>query len=264
MGRIIMQENPLKKKLAAGVPVLGMWSLMPSPMVVESLAWGGLDFVIIDMEHGTFDAVSVDACARACESAGASPLVRIPGLNPSAAQWALDSGAHGIVVPQVTGAQEASAAVGLAKFQPEGTRGYNPFVRASQYVGCRKGEASKLHNDFALTCVIVENKSSLDELDLICALPGLDVIYIGVFDLAIALGLNGDVGHKDIRDIVTKSVAKITAAGKTAGLMVRSQEEMRHAVSIGATFLLCGVDTHVLHDSAAQLVNSFAQATQEK
>ena len=84
--------NSLKAKIAAGEAVLGVWSIIPSPVVVEIFALGGIDFVILDMEHGIFDVTALDSCIRTCESAGGVPLVRIPGLNPSAAQWALDLG----------------------------------------------------------------------------------------------------------------------------------------------------------------------------
>ena len=253
-----MTQNPLKKKLASGKPVVGAWSLMPSPMVAENLAWAGMEFVIIDMEHGTFDPAAVDECVRACEAAGASPLVRIPGLNAAAAQWALDSGAHGIVVPQISGAAEAKSAVALAKFPPEGTRGYNPFVRASRYSGQRDVAGSTLHNDFTLACVIVENKLSLDALESICALPGLDVVYIGVYDLSAALGC--DVSDPQIAAIVSRSVATITKAGKVAGMMVRSPKEMKQAIGMGAKFIVVGVDTFLLREAAVNSVRAFAEA----
>ncbi len=252
-----MLPNPLRIKLDAKKPVFGMWSLVPSAMVAESLGYGGLDFIIHDMEHGNFDAVSLDACIRATETAGSSPLVRIPGLNASAVQWALDSGAHGIIVPQVDGVEEARKAVAISKFPPLGTRGYNPFVRANEYAGTQLVERSKLHNAFPVSAIIVETKRSLDELEKICALDGLDVIYIGVYDLSVVLGLNGDVAHPDIQAIVKQSVAAITRAGKTAGLMVRDAQDMKQALALGANFLLGGVDTQMVRASSSALVNSF-------
>jgi len=73
--------NPLKAKLSLGQAVLGVWSIIPSPVVIELFALGGIDFTILDMEHGIFDVGALDSCVRACEAAGAVPLVRIPGLN---------------------------------------------------------------------------------------------------------------------------------------------------------------------------------------
>lgn len=248
--------NALKQKLIAKQPVFGVWSLMPSAMSVEATTLGGVDFLILDMEHGIFEPSSLDTCIRACEAAGSAPLVRIPGLNASAAQWALDSGAHGIIVPQISGVEEARAAVALTKFPPVGVRGYNPFVRAANYSG-GKEEGGKLSNEFPLAAIIVETSQSLNELEAICKLDGLDVIYIGVYDLSVVLGYDGDVGHPEIQKIVKSSVEKITRAGKTAGLMARDEAGMKEAFALGATMILGGVDTTLLRNAAADKMHQF-------
>jgi 4-hydroxy-2-oxoheptanedioate aldolase len=246
--------NAVKRKLAAGQPVLGIWSIIPSPMVVEVLSLSGFDFAILDMEHGVFDLGSLDACVRAVEVAGAAPLVRIPGMNPSAAQWALDIGAHGIVVPQVRHATDAAAVVGMAKYAPMGQRGYNPFTRAARYENPADNRAGKLNNEFSLTCVIVESESALADLDAICATPSVDVVYMGIYDLAVALGANGDTRHPRIVEVVESSITRIRAAGKAAGMMVRSQTDMARALSLGANFLVYGVDTFLIREAAVSAV----------
>jgi 4-hydroxy-2-oxoheptanedioate aldolase len=255
----VTAANPIKLKLAAGKPVLGIWSIISSPVVLEILALAGLDFVILDMEHGIYDVNALDNCVRACEAAGAAPLVRVPGMNASAAQWALDLGAYGIVVPQVAGFEQADAAVKMAKFAPEGTRGYNPFTRAGQYSNPSTNTAGKLSNTFGLTSVIIENESSLAELDRICALPSLDVIYIGVYDLSVALGCAGNTADPRIQAIVSSSVKTIRAAGKAAGVMVRSNDEIAKALSLGANFLVYSVDTFVIRQAMESVVHAFQQ-----
>jgi 4-hydroxy-2-oxoheptanedioate aldolase len=246
--------NAIKRKLAAGDPVLGIWSIIPSPMVVEIISLSGFDFAILDMEHGVFDLGSLDGCVRAVELAGAVPLVRIPGLNPSAAQWALDIGAHGIVAPQVRDAQDAAAVVGFAKYAPTGQRGYNPFTRAANYANPADNRSGKLNNEFSLTCVIVESETALADLDAICATPGVDVIYMGIYDLAVALGANGNTRDPRIVEVVERSIARIRAAGKAAGMMVRDSTDMARALSLGANFLVYGVDTFLIREAAANAV----------
>jgi len=253
-------ENPLKTKLAAGNAVLGVWCIIPSPVVAEILGLSGLDFAILDMEHGIFDMASLDACVRAVEIAGSVPLVRIPGMNPSAAQWALDLGSYGIVVPQIRDANDAAAVVGMAKYAPVGTRGYNPFTRAANYANPVDNRSGKLHNDFSLTCVIIESRSALDELQAICAAPGIDVVYMGIYDLAVTLGYEGDTRHPEVVQIVEEAVARIRAAGKAAGMMVRNEADIDNALAIGANFLVFGVDTFLIREAAAGGVASFARA----
>lgn len=262
MSELKPNKNPLKAKIASGQTVLGIWSIIPSPIVVEICALGGFDFAILDMEHGIFDVAALDSCVRACESAGASPLVRIPGMNASAAQWALDLGSYGIVVPQVSDADEAEAVVKMAKYAPLGNRGYNPFTRAALYANPPNNESGKLNNDFSLTCVIIENESALADLDNICATPGLDVIYMGIYDLSVALACNGDTKHPLITDVVERSIIKIRAAGKAAGMMVRNQQDIARALALGANFLVYSVDTSLILGAVTNAVTAFNQEQQ--
>ncbi len=249
--------NSLKTKLASGQAVFGVWSIIPSPVVVEIFALGGIDFTILDMEHGIFDVTALDSCVRACEAAGAVPLVRIPGLNPSAAQWALDLGAHGIVVPQVSNAADVGNVIRMAKYAPVGQRGYNPFTRAAKYANPPNNQSGKLSNDFSLTCVIIECESALADLAGICAIPGLDVIYMGTYDLSVILGCNGDTNHPDVIKVVERSIVQIRAAGKAAGMMVKSQQDIATALALGANFLVYSVDTFIIREAVTRAVTSF-------
>jgi 4-hydroxy-2-oxoheptanedioate aldolase len=246
--------NTIKCKLGNGQPVLGIWSIIPSPMVVEILSLSGFDFTILDMEHGVFDLGSLDACIRAVEVAGKAPLVRIPGMNPSAAQWALDIGAHGIVVPQVHDENDAAAVVDMAKYAPMGQRGYNPFTRAANYANPANNRSGKLNNDFSLTCVIVESERAVADLDAICATPSIDVVYIGIYDLAVALGASGNTLHPSVVQLVERSIVRIRAAGKAAGMMVRNSSDTARALSLGANFLVYAVDSFLIRDAAARAV----------
>lgn len=254
---MIHSENPLKNKLASDQAVIGIWSIIPSPIVVEIFGLSGLDFVILDMEHGQFDMSNLDNCIRACESASASPIVRIPGLNLSASQWVLDMGAHGIVVPQLAGKQEVEAAVGLAKYAPVGSRGYNPFTRAANYANPADATKGKLQRDFPLTCAIVENQRALDELADICRDVPVDVIYMGIYDLAISLGFEGNTKHPEVVRIVEQAIRTIRGSGKAAGMMVRSPAEIAPALALGANFLVYAVDTFLIRQTMVQAVADF-------
>ena len=262
LGISMSTVNPLKAKLASGQAVLGVWSIIPSPVVVELFALGGIDFIILDMEHGIFDVGAIDNCVRACEAAGAVPLVRIPGLNPSAAQWALDLGSYGIVVPQVNDASEAQAVVKMAKYAPIGSRGYNPFTRAANYANPPDNRTGKLNNDFSLTCLIIENESALADMAQICQTPGLDVIYMGIYDLAVALGCEGDTKHPRVINIVEAAIVQIRAAGKAAGMMVRNQQDIATALTLGANFIVYSVDTFLIHQAVSQAASSFKREQQ--
>lgn len=260
---MIITENLLKLKLKKDQPIVGTWSIISSPIVVEILALSGFDFLILDMEHGIYDQTALDACIRACEAAGCAPIVRVPGINPSAAQWALDMGAHGIVVPQVEDAASAAMSVGMSKFAPIGSRGYNPFTRAAGYAAPSSNQVGKLRNDFGLTSIIIENQTALNELDEILEIENLDVVYVGVYDLSIALGYEGDTKHPEICRVLDQTIVRVTSAGKTAGLMVRSKEDVAKATKLGARFLVFSVDTSLLHEAAKDAVATFRQGVSD-
>lgn len=260
---MIITENLLKLKLKNDQPVIGTWSIISSPIVVEILAMSGFDFLILDMEHGIYDQTALDACIRACEAAGCAPIVRVPGINPSAVQWALDMGAHGIVVPQVGNAASAAMAVGMCKFAPVGSRGYNPFTRAAGYAAPSSNQVGKLRNDFGLTSVIVENQAALDDLDAILAIEDLDMVYVGVYDLSIALGCEGNTKHPLICQVLEQTITRVRAAGKIAGLMVRNKEDVTKAIKLGAHFLVYSVDTFILREAAKDAVAAFTQGVSD-
>ncbi len=256
-------ENPLKTKLSQGRPVFGIWSLIPSPIVTELFTLGGMDFQILDMEHGVFDMPALDASIRACEAAGGSPLVRTPGVAPFVAQAVMDLGAHGVIVPQVSDAQSAKAAVDTIKYSPEGVRGYNPFTRAALYSNPATNEFGKLNNRYGFASVIIENKSAYEALDRILEIPALDMIYLGIYDMAVSLGCKGDTSAPEITAFVAAAARKGRAAGKAVGMLVKSRQEMTNALSLGANFLVYAVDTFMIRKMASDAVAEFRAAASD-
>jgi 4-hydroxy-2-oxoheptanedioate aldolase len=257
-----MSANPLKVKLQAGQPVFGVWSILNAPAVTEIFATAGLDFQILDMEHGVYDLASLDAGVRACEGAGCAPLVRVPSVNPSAIQSCLDMGAYGVVVPQVTGEEEARRAIEASKFPPLGTRGFNPFTRAGNYGADIGGPSRKFDNGFGLTMVIIENLAAFQELDRILAIPDLDVIYLGVYDMSAALGCMGDMAHPAVRDFVENATIRAVKAGKAVGVMACTPKDIEYYLGLGARFIVYGVDSHVIYKAVRDGLKSFQQVTQ--
>ena len=248
-------SNPLKQRLNDGETLLGTWNIIPSEVVLEIFGLGGMHFAILDMEHGLFDIRSLDSCVRACEASGALPLVRTPGIDASAIQWALDVGAYGVIAPQVNSATEATLLVEMTKYLPFGRRGFNPFTRAGLYGYSSSNQEGKLSNDFPLTSVIIESQAALGNIHDICNIEGLDVVYIGAYDLSIDLGCNGNSRDPRVIDSIYKAIDIIRAAGKAAGLMVSNREDIDKAVQIGANFLVYSVDTFIIHSAVKHAVS---------
>lgn len=233
-------------KLAHDGAIIGTWSVVANATNIEIAATAGLDFVILDLEHGAYDFGSLEQAIRAAEGAGAAPFVRVPDLAPATFQRVLDLGAHGVIVPQVRGVADAEQAVRCARFAPRGLRGYNPFTRCAGYAAPATAGDGKLRPDFVQVGIIVENAESYAALADICAVDGLSIVYLGIYDMSLALGCNGDVADSRVQAFVADACAIARAAGKTVGMMVRGAADIDAALAYGARMLVWGVDANVL------------------
>jgi 4-hydroxy-2-oxoheptanedioate aldolase len=252
----MMAVNTLKAKLDQGQSVIGIWSIIPSPIIAEIVGIAGLDFQILDMEHGVYDLPTIENSVRASEAVGCSALVRVAGSNLFSIQSCLDIGVSGIIVPQISNYESALTSVKYMKYYPAGSRGFNPFTRGGNY-GIASVENSKLNNDYGLASIIIENIEAYNQLDQILTIPDLDMVYLGVYDMSVALGCKGDMNNPSLNEFVRTSVYKIQQMGKVAGLMVKSKDEIEMYLEMGARFLVYGVDTFVIQSKMIDIVDEF-------
>lgn len=249
--------NPLRNKLAGSEAAFGIWSIIPSPTVAEIIGRAGMDFQILDMEHGFFNLPALESSIRACEAADCVPLVRAPAQAPETIQSALDLGAHGIVIPQVTDAETARLGLRATRFPPQGHRGFNPFTRVAEYGAGSDSATARLSDDWVFKSVIIENVQAHAALDDIASIPGLDMIYLGVYDMSVDLGCAGDVNDPRIQEFLEQAIPRIRGHGKAVGVMVKDAEEMRRFLTLGANFLVYVVDSYVISQAMMHGVDTF-------
>lgn len=253
---VVHAAHPLRKKLASGSSIAGLWMEMPTAQASGVVAAAGFDFTILDCEHGAFDFASLETAINACECAGTSPLVRIPGPDPFFAQRALDLGADGIMVPQVPDAKVAERAARMAHFAPLGTRGMNPFTRGGNY---GMAPQPKYVAGYPFTGVLVESPAAAAELPAIVAIPTLDHVYLGVYDYAVALGVPGQVDDPRVVEFVERASRLARDAGKSVGTTVMNEAQARRYTSLGVNVLLYGTDTWILGQGAKAGLALYAQ-----
>jgi 4-hydroxy-2-oxoheptanedioate aldolase len=172
--------------------LVGSWVKMPTVEVVEVLAVAGLDFVIVDLEHGAINIETASQMIGAAAAAGLRPLVRVPTPTAAFIQPLLDAGAAGIVVPHVDEAESARAAVRAIRFPPVGERGASPSGRAGGWGTVALGDYLAGGDD-VLVIAQVESVAALASIEEIGSVPGIDMVFIGQVDLAASSGL----GHDD-------------------------------------------------------------------
>ena len=207
----------LKTKLREGRTVTGCFVKHPSPGIVEVIAFLGWDFVVVDAEHGPIDRLAGENIIRAAEIGGAAAIVRVPAIERAPILQALDSGAEGIQAPLVGSGADAAATVAFSKYAPEGSRGL-ASVRALSYglVGSMAENVARANERSLVVCQI-ETVSGLDALDEICAVPGVDVVFVGPTDLGQSLGVVGERDHPELVAAIDRIAEAVLGAGRCSG-----------------------------------------------
>lgn len=180
-----MRPNKIKRLWKEGKPVTMGWLLIATSHTAEAMAGQGFDALCVDMQHGMTDSTQLLPILQTLTLCDVAPVVRMVANDPAAMMRALDMGANTIIVPMINSAQDAARAVEACRYAPAGNRSYGP-IRPASYWGADHAQHA---NDEVLVVGMIETKEGLDNLDAICATPGLDAIYIGPSDLCYALGI---------------------------------------------------------------------------
>lgn len=188
-----MRTNKIKQMWKEGKPVTMGWISIANTFSAEVMARQGFDSLCVDLQHGMTELGSLLPMLQAISQTDTSPVVRVPANDPAIIMKALDLGAMTIIVPMISTAQEAANAVSACRYPPVGSRSSGP-TRAVHYAGA---DYLAKANDEMVVIGMVETKEGLENLDAICATPGLDAIYIGPSDLAFALGMLPKLDNTD-------------------------------------------------------------------
>jgi 2-dehydro-3-deoxyglucarate aldolase/4-hydroxy-2-oxoheptanedioate aldolase len=176
------------------------------PSVMQLLANALFDFVLIDNEHGPFTVETIADLCRAARLVGLTPIVRVPALDYAHITQSLDGGAQGIMLPRVTHESQAAEAVAMMKYPPMGRRG---AVLARGHTAFRGGPlmaALEQGNRETMLVVQIETRESVERLEQIAAVPGVDALLIGPTDLSVALGVGGDMDSPVLHEAIQKTI----------------------------------------------------------
>lgn len=209
-------ENTLKQKLAAGARPIGTFFDTASVSLMECLGRTGLDFAIIDNEHSPIEAETTAALVRASELSGICPLARVREISRPAVLKLLDVGVQGLIVPNVKTLAQVQELVNYAKYYPIGQRGFCPSRKDGWgFDGLGSVPETMRHfNGETLLFPQCETAEALAIIEDICAVDGVDGIFVGPFDLSISMGMPGQFDAPEFQAAVTRIVAACRAAGK--------------------------------------------------
>jgi 4-hydroxy-2-oxoheptanedioate aldolase len=251
----MLRRNSLKRKLSQQEFVLGTFLEIPSPQLVEILGLAGFDFVVIDCEHGSIDLRDTEDLIRASLSTDISAVVRVAKCDPVLIRQPLDMGAAGIHVPQIGSLESAALAVRSGFFHPAGDRGLQPYVRAASYRSYPTAEYLTQTNQDTAMIFHIEGREGVDALDGILALDGVDVLFLGPYDLSQSLGVPGQVKHPAVREMMIRVVEKGKTAGKCIGTYCDDVETAREWRDLGVRYLAVSVDAALLLRGAEAIVH---------
>jgi 2-dehydro-3-deoxyglucarate aldolase len=242
-------SNRLRAALSRGDACIGSWLQIPSPDVAEIMAQGDFEWIAVDMEHGAFDWSTLPNVLRAIELGGAVPLVRLADQSPVSCARALDCGAFGLIVPNITTQAQVEAVIASSSWPPAGSRGVG-FSRANGFGKKFKEYVETAQRPFIVA--MIENVSALHELPQICNVPGLDAIFIGPYDLSASLGTPGDFVNPIYREALRSIIEIVKEAKVSLGTHIVDANPVLVTVAIseGFTFVAYSTDSIFLREAS--------------
>ena len=226
-----------RSRLVARELLYGAWSVVPSVLSLRLLAATGLDYVVVDLQHGEATEADLPAMTSAIRLAGATPIARVRHANPADIGRALDLGCEGVIVPNVDSAAQARQVAGAVRYPPAGYRSAGGVLAAAE--------------PFCL--VMAESADAVAELDATLAADGVDGIYVGPGDLSLSLGCALDPDDPVLSQALQRVWAACAAAGKPVGVHATDGATARRYREAGCTLITTAVDAAAItRDTAAQ------------
>ena len=249
----------LKQSVQSGDTLHGTWINMGSLVSAEIIGRAGFDWVLIDLEHGAGDEAIMYNQLQVLGGLDTTPIVRIDDITRPNVQHILDAGASGIMFPQIQTEKDAEAAVKMMYYPPRGTRGTARAVRAMGFGRTADAYVADLDKT-VLGIVQIETVSALKHIDAIAAVEGVDVLFVGPFDLTTALGIFGQLDHLLYQHAIRDVSVAAKKHGKATGVLLRDPKEYHMYYDLGYRFLACGADGAFVRQGADDMVKQLNYA----
>lgn len=252
----------LKERLRSGATTIGSWITLGHAGIAEIMAKAGFDWLVVDLEHSVIPIDVAGDLIRVIDLCGVTPLVRLTSNNPDQIKRVMDAGAHGVVVPMVNSAADATRAVAAVHYGPEGVRGVG-LARAQGY-GVRFEEYFAWQKRNAVVLVQIEHKDAVDHLEEILSVSGVDGTIIGPYDLSCSMGMPGQFEKPEFLSAMERIRATCTRLGVPAGLHIvePDQELLAKSLREGYRVIAYSVDIRLLDVGLRQGLQYFRKFTQ--
>ena len=255
-----MRDNPVRKRLREGGNAYGIMAAeFFTPGFCQIAAGCGAEFIIFDQEHGAVGIDTLKAQIAFARGVGVAPFVRVPGLAYHLIAPVLDAGAFGIMVPMVETAAQAENLANWCRYRPEGVRGLGFGVGHDDYDRGDVVPKMAAENERTVVIALIETAIGIGNADAILAVPGIDVGWLGHYDLTNTMGITAEFEHPDFHAAVDTFLAACERHGKAPGILAGTVEAARAWRSRGFRALCCGTDVSVFQSALGGLIGALKE-----
>ncbi len=236
----------LKIKLKQNKNLIGTWSMIPSSFVADVITTTEVDFVIIDLEHGTANYETCENIVRSIENNNKSPIIRVGSDDENIILRAMETGCNSIMIPHVSNSAQAKKIVNYTKYKPIGKRGLSSYTRCHDYDHENIDKKLSSINKKITTGILVEGKEGIDNLDEITKVNGIDLVYLGLYDIAQSLDLSGNINHPKVKNKIIECYNIIKKNKKYSGIFANNLNDVKKFKKIGFNFIAYVADSHAI------------------
>jgi len=252
-------ENPVRKALAEGRPVIAVTITTPSVEVAARAAGLGFDLLWIEMEHSPITLETLRAMVLACRGLPALPFARVPVNELWTAKRVLDAGVYGVIFPFTGTPELAAQAAAACRYPPRGRRGCGPSLAMLNWPEPERYYDSADEN--VMVVAVIEEARAVENIEAIAAVEGIDVLFIGTADLSFSLGLRGKQDDPRHREAVERVLEAARRHGKIAGRPARDARQLQQYLEQGFLFFQATTDLNLMADGARQLLDPLGKFT---
>jgi 2-dehydro-3-deoxyglucarate aldolase len=248
--------NAFKRRLLAGETLIGCWCSLANPITTELLGIAGFDWLLLDGEHSPNDLNSFILQLMALKDSPSAPVVRPQSNDTVQIKRLLDAGFYNFLIPFVENAEEAASAVAATRYAPEGVRGVSVSMRGNRF-----GTIPDYHqvsNRHITVALQIESRTAVANIEAICAVDGVDCVFIGPSDLAAGYGYLGNANHPEVQEAMQQVFAAAKAAGVPVGILAPVEADARRYIEMGATMVAVGSDQGLFRAATQGLRDKYA------
>jgi 4-hydroxy-2-oxoheptanedioate aldolase len=251
-----MKQNLLKQRLLAKKASYGVIAPTTDPVICEYIGLSGMDFYIMDAEHGALTMSEVTHLIRACETVGITPLARINSLDEKMILQYFDAGIMGVMMPGTNTVEDCQRLVQYVKYYPQGKRGLGP-VRSADYMAGQQTQATYLQysNEQTLVFPMIETMECFNNLTQLVKVDGVDGFILGPRDLALSMGFTDGPAHDEVKKVINEAIEMVTKAGKIFGTVAATAEQAKDLADKGVTLLLNSIQGLMAPSAKAFMAN---------